>query len=109
MSGHAHCEMAPLPAPLVGACHAGVLERALELSRSLRASGILHALLRDGARTSGVPDCAGWSLVFTGHSLGSGVAAVLLPFGLESIFGVEALAGISETITGFLGGAEGML
>ena len=71
------CEPAPLPAPLVGACHAGVLERALELSRSLRASGILHALLRDGARTSGVPDCAGWSLVFTGHSLGSGVAAVL--------------------------------
>ena len=38
-----------------------------------------------------------------------GDAAVLLPFGLESIFGVEALAGISETITGFLGGAEGML
>ena len=38
-----------------------------------------------------------------------GDAAILLPFGLESIFGVEALAGISETITGFLGGAEGML
>merc|ERR1712230_230990 len=38
-----------------------------------------------------------------------GDAAVLLPFGLESIFGVEALAGISETISGFLGGAEGML
>ena len=38
-----------------------------------------------------------------------GDAAVLLPFGLESVFGVEALAGISETISGFLGGAEGML
>ena len=38
-----------------------------------------------------------------------GDAAVLLPFGLESIFGVEALAGLSETISGFLGGAEGML
>merc|ERR1711939_1036457 len=38
-----------------------------------------------------------------------GDAAVLFPFGLESIFGVEALAGISETISGFLGGAEGML
>jgi len=38
-----------------------------------------------------------------------GDAAVLLPFGLESVFGVEALAGLSETISGFLGGAEGML
>jgi zeaxanthin epoxidase len=38
-----------------------------------------------------------------------GDAAVLLPFGLESIFGVEALAGISESISTFLGGAEGML
>merc|ERR1719456_1860824 len=45
-------------------------------------------------------------------ALGAGAvgdAAILLPFGLESVFGVEALAGISETITGFLGGAEGML
>merc|ERR1711881_510426 len=45
-------------------------------------------------------------------SVGAGAvgdAAVLLPFGLESVFGVEALAGISETISGFLGGAEGML
>merc|ERR1711970_380546 len=38
-----------------------------------------------------------------------GDAAVLLPFGLESVFGVEALAGISESISTFLGGAEGML
>ena len=72
------CEPAPLPPPLTGSCHAGVLERASEVARSLRASGVLHALLLGDAGTpQAVPDCAGWDLVFTGHSLGGGVAAVL--------------------------------
>ena len=47
-----------------------------------------------------------WGLFLLAVGAGAvGDAAVLLPFGLESVFGVESLkySGLSETVSGFLG------
>ena len=38
-----------------------------------------------------------------------GDAAILLPFGLESVFGAEAIASISETLTAVFSSGEGLM
>lgn len=63
-------------------CHAGILKVATWMRQDLEQRDVLHKLFGISTSTtqSEYPDCRGYSLELTGHSLGAGVAVVLSLF-----------------------------